>query len=254
MQQRKKKKHSVLLIFFVAAVLVVAFVLTSGLFFKVTAIRVEGGLVTGEKEVAEMSGISLGDNIFFINKVSAARNIKAQLPYVQEVRISRSLPGTVLIRVTEAAPAGMIEDRGAYWLFDTQGVLLESVPVLTPPKLPVVRGLTLVSPLPGGELDVPEEDRVKVAPLLELLRTLLAEGLWEDVSSADVSRLANLRFTYKEIAVELGAPDLLERKLRTMSLALEQIGGAGTLYLAPVAEGQPSRFIPEQTPAEPISP
>ncbi len=244
---KKRRRYSFLLIFFVIVALIIAFVLTSGLFFKVKEIRVEGATVYGEQEVADLSGIAAGDNIFLINKTNAARNILAKLPYVKGVRISRDLPGTVVIHLTEAAPAGMIENRGAYWLFDTQGTLLESVPVLTPPRLPVVKGVTLSSPLSGDELNFSEQDKAKREPLLELLRMLQSFAIWEGVSAIDVSLLSNLRFTYGECAVELGTPDMLEKKLRTMELALEQIGGkdAGILYLAPVAEGQPSRFVPD---------
>ncbi len=246
--QKKRRRYSFLLVFFVVVALIIAFVLSSGLFFKVREIRVEGAAVYDEQEVASLSGIESGDNIFLINKSAAAKNILGKLPYADAVRISRDLPGTVVIHLTEAAPAGMIENRGSYWLFDTQGNLLESVAVLTPPKLPVVRGVTLTAPLLGDELNFPDEDKPKSEPLLELLRALQAHELWDGVTELDVSQLSNLRFTYGEYKVELGTPDMLEKKMQTMVLALEQISdkGAGTLYLAPVAEDQPSRFVPDK--------
>ncbi|MDR1670015.1 MAG: FtsQ-type POTRA domain-containing protein [Oscillospiraceae bacterium] len=242
---KKRRRYSFLLVFFIVVALIIAFVLSSGLFFKVKEILVEGTAAYTEQEVAALSGIHSGDNIFLINKISAARSILAKLPYIKKVRISRDLPGTVIIHLTESAPAGMIENRGLYWLFDTQGTLLESVAVLTPPKLPVVRGVTLSSPLSGDEINFPDEHKAKREPMLELLRALQTHELWEGVSDVDVTQLSNLRFTHEVCKVELGTPDMIERKLQTMVLALEQIEGPGTLYLAPVADGQPSRFVPD---------
>lgn len=247
-QRKRRSRYGFLLTFFVIVALILSFFLTSGLFFKIREIRVEGVISGNPQEVAELTGFSYGDNIFLINKMSAVRAIIAKLPYVKAVRIRKELPGTVVIIVTEAAPAAMIESKGSYWLLDAQGTLLESASILTAPKLPIVKGITLLESVPGTRIYVPFEETSKLDALLSLLEAMQTAGIWDEVGEIDLTQVSNVRFTYQgEYKIELGTPDAVEKKLQVMLLALEQVAdrGAGTLYLAAAAEDKPVRFLPE---------
>jgi cell division protein FtsQ len=255
MPQKKKRKRRLKRGFFILLLTVVAlifvFVLTGGLFFKVREIRVEGVTVTDKQEIIDLTGFSYGETIFFIDKGTASRNIRSNNPYVREVRIRRELPGTVVVIVTEAAPAAMIEYMGNYWIFDAQGSLLEYTPVHTAPDLPVIKGMELLDPLAGTKLYPAFDDAAKRDPLLGLIQTMQAEDVWEDVSEVDITLLSNIRFTYMErYRVELGMPEALEEKLRIMLEALKtdeiKAWASGTFLLADVAEGKNVRFVPDR--------
>jgi cell division septal protein FtsQ len=246
--RRRRGRYSFLLTFFVAAALIFSFVLTSGFFFKIKHIEFEGVSVSSQAKIKELLGFSEGDHIFLINKSGSANSILANMPYVKTVRIKRNLPGTVLVIITEAEPAAMAEYGGEYWLFDAQGKLLEAVPAYNTPKLPVVKGFGLFSPMEGTAIFPAHEDAAKKEPLLELLQAMRDEGIWEDVGEIDLTQISNIRFTYKEIYnVELGFPNGFDRKLQIMIQALrdEKVAsrGAGTLYLADAGE-KPVRFVP----------
>ena len=60
------------------------------LFFRVDAIQVTGVERYTAQEVTDASGVEQGDNLFLLNKYSVDQNIKAALPYVEELRINRS--------------------------------------------------------------------------------------------------------------------------------------------------------------------
>jgi cell division protein FtsQ len=253
MSQRVKRKRrgrsGFLLTLFVIIALIFSFVLTGGLFFKIKDIRVEGLTVTNQQEIVSLTGFNYGDNIFFINKMAAVRAILAKNPYVTAVRIKRDLPGTVILIITESAPAAMVEHRGRVWLFDAQGKLLESALPVQTTNVPLVKGISLLDPMAGTKLYPVFEDTAKLDPLLHLLQTMQTEGIWEDVREIDITLLSNLRFTYMDqYTVELGMPDALDEKFRTMleSLKKEEIRGwpSGTFLLADVAEGKNGRFIP----------
>ncbi|MDR0293533.1 MAG: FtsQ-type POTRA domain-containing protein [Oscillospiraceae bacterium] len=249
-KRRRLRRYSFLLTFFVIAALVFLLIFTSGLFFKISEIRVEGVTVSNPREIIELTGFSYGDNIFLINKVAAVRAIIAGMPYARAVRIKRELPGTVVVILTEAAPAAMIEYRGIYWMFDSQGKLLEPAPLLSAPKMPVVKGMSLLDPMPGTTLYPAFEDTAKLDPLLELLRAMQEALVWEDTGEIDISQLSNVRFTYAEkYRVEMGTPEALGQKFQIMLLALEQEQvsgrGPGTLYLGDAADNKPVRFVPD---------
>ena len=65
------------------------------------------------EEVVAASGIEIEDNLFLLNKYSAAQAIFEKLPYVEEVTINRALPDTIVITEREcAAAAGVVTPEG----------------------------------------------------------------------------------------------------------------------------------------------
>ncbi|MCL2002507.1 MAG: FtsQ-type POTRA domain-containing protein [Oscillospiraceae bacterium] len=248
-KRRRRGKVGFLLTFLVIAFLLLL-ILSSGLFFKVSDIRVEGAYAVSPERVIELSGYAHGDNMFLLNKAAAARAVTAGMPYVRSVRIKRDWPGRVVIVVSEAAPAAMAAHEGEYWLFDAQGRLLETARLIPAPKLPNVKGLSFLDPMVGTKVFPIHEDTAKLEPLLSLLRAMQTENLWHDVAEIDISALSNVRFTYTEqYRVEMGPPEAMEKKLQIMMLALERESvsgrGPGTFYLADAAEDKPVRFVPD---------
>ena len=77
-------------------------------FFKVQSITVSGNARYTSEEVVAASGIEIEDNLFLLNKYSAAQAIFEKLPYVEEATINRALPDTIVITVRECAAAAGI--------------------------------------------------------------------------------------------------------------------------------------------------
>ena len=72
--------------------IVAAVVFGVAIFFKVSTIEVQGNTVYSSEQIVEASQIQPGDNLLTVNKALAVGNIKAALPYVEDVSIARSLP------------------------------------------------------------------------------------------------------------------------------------------------------------------
>ena len=222
-RRRRKKSHGFLVVFFVLVALLLAFSLSSGLFFKITDIRVEGASAYTPEQIREAAGYKLGENIMLINKTAASRNIFNNLPYVEQVKIRRELPGTVVIEIVEAAPVAMFRIDDRYWLINDAGMLLESVPSIAPPKLPLVIGMPLLAPLEGTAMGVSEKDRPKTAPLLELIKALIESDYWKEVTRIDMTALSDVRFDYAgRFTVSLGVPENISFKLELMEAAIGQ--------------------------------
>ena len=81
-------------------------------FFKVDTIEVTGNSRYTAQEIADSGGIHVGDNLFLVNKFSAAEAITRSLPYISSVRISRKLPDTLCIQVEENGTLCAIEQSG----------------------------------------------------------------------------------------------------------------------------------------------
>jgi cell division septal protein FtsQ len=68
---------------------------------------------------------SFGRSIFFVQTQSLEADIKAALPQVRTVHITRKLPGTVKAIVQEKTPALLLLSGGRYYFVDDKGVPYE---------------------------------------------------------------------------------------------------------------------------------
>lgn len=72
--------------------------------------------------------------------VSAIRNRLLEYGWVQDARVSRRLPDTLVIDIVERKPAALWQDQQRLALIDAQGVVLDRVPITQMPDLPLLIG------------------------------------------------------------------------------------------------------------------
>ena len=203
-----------LLIIVAAAAAVVVGVM---IFFKVQTLSVVGNVRYSVYQVIAASGIAEGENLMAVSKAEAAQNIHKKLPYVQDIRIDRRLPDTVLIEVTECeAVAVILDETGAKWLINAQCKVLEPATADTQVDvdgLSVVEGATAVSPAAGEQLVLAKEEQLSA--LKALLGALEKTVLLPKVDSLQVEHTYELVLFYDErFEVQLGGTDELEYKAR----------------------------------------
>ena len=124
--RRRRHHRSVAVLYKLLSVVVIsgAIVAALTLFFKVETITVSGTTEYSSEEIITASGIQQGDNLFLLNKYEIYEFILEKLPYVSSVSISRKLPDTLLIEVTDSNQGGVIEDHGTYWVLSAEGKIL----------------------------------------------------------------------------------------------------------------------------------
>lgn len=106
--------------------------------FNVQEIVVEKNKVISSDTIASLSEIKLYKNIFLINKLGAVNKIEKN-PYIEEVKISRSLPNKVKITVKEREEKYLLEfAEGKYAVLDGQGYILRITSDLV--NLPIIVG------------------------------------------------------------------------------------------------------------------
>lgn len=249
--RHRRGRYRFLMTIFAVVALVVAFYLSSGLFFKITTIRVDGLQVYSEADIRAQSGFEIGENIFMINKMSAARTIMTKFPYVERVRIRRELPGTVVIEITESAPAALLVHNENGWIINTKGMLLESKPLSEAPDITRVTGIELIAPVVGNSVYFSDEEQSKKEPLLELLALLAERNMLGDVAEIDIEYLSNFIFTYTDrFTVEMGFPEDMGKKLDFLIESIPMLeekspGSHGRFYLETAVTDNRVRFAPE---------
>lgn len=206
-------------LFFIALLVV-----SAGLFFKVTEIRVEGTGVIVPESVREKCGVQLDSNIFLIDKFQIYRNILEAFPYASEVVVRRKLPNAVVITITEAAPACVFTYQGYYWVADRNGRLLERSAALGHPGIPVIRGVTPLAPAVGEKIAFPQEEADKQYALFPLLEALESHGMLEQVGEINVTQSYEVSFTYADrLEVLIGFPNDLDYKLSYIVPSLDKL-------------------------------
>jgi cell division protein FtsQ len=85
------------------------------------------------------SGLALGSNIFSADLDSARRAILSD-PWIAEAVLSRRLPGTISVRVSERAPAALVA-MGDVFLVGADGKPFKTLDVGDPVDLPLITGI-----------------------------------------------------------------------------------------------------------------
>ncbi|MBQ3072864.1 MAG: FtsQ-type POTRA domain-containing protein [Oscillospiraceae bacterium] len=215
------------------------------IFFKVQQIRVQGNDLYDENAVISASGIRLGDPLVTMNKSGIAGRIKAALPYAEQVRISRQLPGTVILEIRESSAIFSVQDdTGAYWLVSFGGRVLEKVTEAAAQTHPLIIGLTLKNPVVGEEARSENTESLRAAKLLTT--ALEGTGIAKEATKLDVTKPYDIILWYKDqYDVRFGGTDQLAYKVQYLVAVLDQLAEyqTGTIDLTFEAE-KVARFIP----------
>jgi len=244
--RRRRGRFSFLLKLLCVLLIVGAAVAALTLFFKVQSIVVRGNERYSEAEVITASGIQLEDNLFLLNKYSAAQAIFEKLPYVEEVSINRSLPDTIVIAVRECvAAAGIITPEGI-WLISANGKLVEWTDTL-PAGCPGITGVELEAPALSAQLSLGEEKTLATETLLALVQTADGRGMLAGIESIDLSDAEAITFAYLDrFTVRLpwdSDMDYIFRNVQDVVKSLESNQTGEINYMLLKTKGE-THFIP----------
>lgn len=243
-RRRRRGRFGGLLKLFAILIAMAAIVYALALFFRMDHIVVTGNERYTEKEVLEASGLETGGNLYFLNKFDVKEVIFATLPYVEEVRIYRKLPDTLLIELRECAAVAGIESEGGIWLISDQGKLLELTDSL-PAGCPLIRGGQLLEPVPTRQTDFGEEAAFRGNVVLTLLREAEDRGMRDKLGVIDMSDDACLSFGYLgRFTVRMPWTADVGYKLVSLSTVVDYLENNETGVIDLMTEGKAS-FIPE---------
>lgn len=236
--RRKKAIRRRKLVFSFALLLVVAavgIILSLTVFFKIDTIEVKGSSRYKKEEVVNACGIQKEQNLFLANLQNAEAALQAKLPYIYNVKISRVLPGTLRIEVTDGRAAyAVAQGNKKYTLLDDRCKVLQ-LDVDTPPTAAaILKGVALSASVPGNTA-VFKQDYAK-GTLDKISKAIQAEG-FKDVTSIDLTSRSQLFATYQNrIRLQLGGDTDLDYKFRFAKKSIERLdettpGAKGSLNL-----------------------
>ena len=212
-REKSKQKYKRYYVFALLLVLAVGIGLSLTVFFRIESIVTEGSSRYSDAEIIEASGIETGDNLFRIGKSAIEKSLVEGFPYIESVKIRRSLPNLILITVTEAVPEASIETESGHLLLSKSGRVLEDDVPVTPDGWPRVIGFDVNGAAPGSYL--PESEAERYALLMELQEAIRAEEL-KNIVAIDLTDTLELWLLYDgRIAIGLGSKADIVYKIRS---------------------------------------
>lgn len=196
--KRRRGRGSFGFLYKLLSVLVIcgAIIAAMTLFFRVRDIAVTGQKRYTAEEIQEASGVEPGSNMYLLNKYDVVRAITRKLPYIEDIRISRKLPDTLLIEVRESGrPFALVQD-GSAWLVSGSGKIVEQLPEGEAGQYGLISGCQLLAPSVGSSLALATEYASQQASLLSLLKALEDAGLTENVDGIRLDDLSDLKMDY----------------------------------------------------------
>ncbi len=191
------------------------------MFFRVKTVAVTGEWIYTAAEIQKASGVADGDNLFFLNKFNVRDKIYQALPYLEEVRIRRELPDTLVIEVKECRTPMEIDQDGTAWIFNSAGKIIDRRDIGTT-RWARVTGCRLLSPSLGTYIALDTNLAVKQESLLNLMTALRDADMTEAAGGIHLEEASCLRMDYAErFSVKLPYAADYPRKLRTLEKLLQ---------------------------------
>lgn len=256
-KQRTKKRISpaVWKRILIMAAIVAAFVLSMVIFFRVRDIQVMGSTYYTADEITAACGVAKGDNLLTISRAKVSGNILAELPYVRSVQVTRQLPDTLELTVTEYEVTYAVRDTAeSWWLVTSDGKITQAADAQEAKSHIQISGFVIASPAVGQQLTIAAEAGQEVTSqgqmdgMTALLQELEAADLTKQVATVEIPASYELAFWYgDQYYVKLGNKDNLSYKLEYLKEVLKNLDDyqSGTIDLS-FSEGSEARFTPSK--------
>ena len=227
--------------------------LTVTMLFKISTIQVR----TADGVVQEVGGytsdqilqaldVHTEENIFSFDPGAKAAALEKVFPMLEDIKVVRDYPSTVVVQVTEAQPAWAMQTSSG-WLTLSASLKILSSDSAQPAGLHTLYGGEPVSTQPGDQLTFeteaaadsaasdssasstaePEPDK-RLESLNTLLTALDTAGLSGDVTRIEFADVDEMTFLYQDrISVRLGTLNELDYKLKLAKHVLLNEDGKG---------------------------
>lgn len=196
-QRRAFRRRVAVVIAVLAAGLLARSAIVNSQLFEIASINVVGTKALTPEDVTARAAIEPGETLLRVDEDAVVKRLLED-PWIKDASISRRLPSTLRIEVTERAPAAVVDTGLSFWFVEKTGrVIAESV-VSSATVVPVIRDVPDFVGEPGN---VSDSDALRNA--LAVLSGLSEElrATVKSVSAPSVSETTVLTATGVEIMV-----------------------------------------------------
>ncbi len=185
-------------------------------------------------EVAEHSGVRVGDNLLRVNTEKCAEKILDEVLFVETVDINRSFPSTIEIKVTYCVPSFNVDYGSGVLVVSRMGKILENNNFLTD-GLPTISGIKPATTEQGKMLSSANEHKNEA--LMEIMSSIPENS---GISGIDISDEFGIVVSYTNGTVfKMGNWNDAEYKLNLASTVMNDVSINGKKgYLTMIGSNQ----------------
>lgn len=254
-RKRRRRSFNVVATCVCFALVLAAMVSSAVIFFKIGEVSVEGSTRYSDKVIIDASGIEMGQSMFLFNKFASQNRIFAACPYIDEIRMKRTLPDRIDILVTACTPVAVIHSPGGYfsldrsgtpeseitaaeageldedefvyyapgsYVVDIKGKILEKGSGSGEEKLISVTGGVLLDPQVGKSAKFFNKESGDA--LFSVLITAKNNDILMHISDIDVTKVYDITFGYMDrFTVRIGSSDEVDRKFRFVGAVVDTL-------------------------------
>ncbi|MBR3613993.1 MAG: FtsQ-type POTRA domain-containing protein [Clostridia bacterium] len=242
--KKGKMRKQAKVVFGIVIFIVIFILVLCSPIFDIKNIETEGNSQISNEKLISISSLQLHTNIFKFNKGIIKEKIKENA-YIDTVEVTRKLPSTVQITVTERVPKYMLQFADSYVYINNQGYMLE----ISNEKLeiPILIGFTtdLSNIKAGNRINV--EDLKKMDMVIKIYEAAKSNGLGELITKIDISNEKNYSIILEKEGkkVYLGECTELNTRILYLKSILETLNGkSGELFLNIDLNSQEAYFRP----------
>lgn len=221
-KMRNKLRRVISIIGVIVAIAIVILILSLTVFFKIDTITVNGNKKYTDKEIIAVLPFETNDNLFLIDKDNAATRMEKNLPYIYDVEITRKLPSTVNIKITEPAKVLTVRNNDkTYTILDDNLKVLEQSSKTRPVHSMVIKKAMLKKAVVGetAEFSTKSANKCIVSMLAVIKKINMTEATGVYTTGAD----ANYIIYDNRITIKLGSMSKAENKLYSALAAIDKL-------------------------------
>lgn len=217
-RQNKKRRlknsvrNALITIGLLLVLLAVGIVLSLTVFFKIEAIDISGSGMYSTEEITAYCSIDAGDNLFLIDKDKCAETLQEKLPYIYDVKITRKLPSTIQIEITDAVPAYTLKNEdGSCTLLDDRFKVLDNTGAADTADTVEIQNVAVINNVNGLPI---EFENAETAACLNQLSSIISKlNITEATAISSDGKHNNYIVYENRITIKLGNSENLENKI-----------------------------------------
>ncbi|MCC8195729.1 MAG: FtsQ-type POTRA domain-containing protein [Ruminococcus sp.] len=246
-RRRRRGNMSLYYLMLFVATVIILYVLSRTVFFKAENYEISGNSRYTEYEILSAAGLSDSENLYNIDLSATEAKIKKTLIYIDDVAVSRQLPGTIVIEITEAEEFACCQYEGnRYAVISRNGRLLQTEQAEPDEELLQIYGLDLIDVSLGDEFTSSDENKKSI--IMNLLDVIddICPG---KIDYIDITDRTDITMSYDNgrITIDFGSSLDYEYKMRYLITIIEaNLDADASGELIYISSSSGVSFIPDE--------
>lgn len=222
----RRRRKAIVISAAAAVILIITFSLIYGLLFRIKGftIKYAEAVPYTEEEISEALSPFIGKNLFRINSENVSRSLEKKMPYIDNVKVARKLPWTLVVTVDKSDEVFAVElNEGMYAITNGNLKVLE-INTNIPKGAIMVQGRITTGYEVGEEMRFSStvgDDSIQKA-LIEIADTTVSDEI-TDITMVDIGNINGIYAIYdNRIVIRLGDTSNMSSKISLSKKAIDE--------------------------------